>query len=66
VATMVSEYDPEAVESNEVVVTAKIPVTPDTGDNFSATLFIALMVLSSFGIAAIMVCKKREEEKTAQ
>lgn len=66
VATMVSEYDPEAVESNEVVVTAKIPVTPDTGDNFSATLFIALMVLSSFGIAAILVCKKREEEKTAQ
>ena len=41
--------------------------TPVTGDTFSGMLFIALMVLSSFGLAAVMVCKKREqEEETAQ
>lgn len=64
VAVAVYENNPEGdevIESNKVDIIAKIPVTPDTGDNFSATLFIALMVLSSFGIAAVMVCKKREE-----
>ena len=39
------------------------PNTPQTGDDFNAILFIGLMVISSFGIAAVMVCKKREEER---
>lgn len=37
--------------------------TPVTGDSFDAGLFINLMVLSSFGLAAVMICKKREDTK---
>ena len=37
--------------------------TPQTGDAFNAALFIGLMVISSFGLAAVMIAKKREEEK---
>lgn len=39
------------------------PATPQTGDNFNAVTFIWLMVLSSFGLAAVMICKKQEEKK---
>ncbi len=50
-------------KSNEVEVELKTPVTPETGDGFNAAIFIGLMILSSFGIAAIMVCKKQEKVK---
>ena len=69
VASMVYENDPngdEPIESDGVEIELKIPVTPQTGDGFSAILFISLMVLSSFGLAAVMVCKKREEESQTQ
>ena len=49
-----------------VEIELKIPATPQTGDDFSAVLFIGLMVLSSFGLAAVIVCKKREEEAQTQ
>lgn len=39
------------------------PETPQTGDSFQAFTFITLMVLSSFGLAAVMVCKNREQDK---
>ena len=76
VATVVDDGDP--IESNEVTVEEKKPekepekppvtppTTPQTGDTFQAGLFIGLMVISSFGIAAVMVCKKREQEETAE
>lgn len=41
------------------------PATPQTGDSFNAGLFVSLMVLSSFGIAALTVCRKKEEEEEA-
>ncbi|MBQ8796847.1 MAG: DUF11 domain-containing protein, partial [Oscillospiraceae bacterium] len=73
VATVVDDGDP--IASNEVIVEEKEPekepekppvtppTTPQTGDTFQAGLFISLMVISSFGIAAVMVCKKREQEE---
>lgn len=41
------------------------PATPQTGDSFNAITFISLMVMSSFGLAAVMICKKREDNKEA-
>lgn len=41
----------------------KPSVTPVTGDDFNATLFFGLMVISCFGLAAVIVTKKREEAK---
>lgn len=49
------------VESNEVEIELKVPVTPETGDNFHASIFVVLMILSCFGITAVMICKKRDE-----
>lgn len=43
--------------------TAPTPQTPQTGDNFQAVTFITLMILSSLGLAAIIICKKQEENK---
>jgi len=61
IATFAEDGDP--TESNEVTLVEKVPpTTPQTGDNFRADLFLGLMVISSFGIAAVMVCKKREQE----
>lgn len=37
--------------------------SPVTGDNFYSMLFISLMILSSFGLAAVIVSKKKEEAK---
>lgn len=42
---------------------APTPQTPQTGDDFRAVTFITLMVLSSLGLAAILACKKQEENK---
>ena len=39
------------------------PATPETGDNFHASVFITLMVVSCFGLAAVLFCKKRDEAK---
>ena len=69
VATMVYDNDPNGdkpTESGGVEIELKIPATPQTGDDFSAVLFIGLMVLSSFGLAAVILCKKREEEAQTQ
>lgn len=41
------------------------PVNAITGDGFNAGVFISLMILSSFGLAAVIICKKREEEQQA-
>lgn len=41
----------------------KPSVTPETGDDFSAAPLISLMVLSSFGLVAVMFCKKRAKAK---
>ncbi|MBR2309087.1 MAG: DUF11 domain-containing protein [Oscillospiraceae bacterium] len=61
IATFAEDGDP--TESNEVTLVEKVPpTTPQTGDNFRADLFLGLMVISSFGIAAVMVSKKREQE----
>lgn len=64
-------YEDEPTESNEVVVEQEPepkpdpgPTTPQTGDNFNMKLFIGLMILSSFGIAALLATGKKEEEKT--
>ena len=39
---------------------------PNTGDDFRMPTFIGMMILSSFGLAAVMICRKRsEEEETA-
>ena len=38
-------------------------VSPVTGDGFYSMLFISLMILSSFGLAAVIVSKKKEEAK---
>ena len=38
------------------------PSNPQTGDNFHFGMFITLMILSSFGIASLVVIKKREEK----
>ena len=35
---------------------------PQTGDSFQLGMFLSLMILSSFGIAALTVCKKKEEK----
>ncbi len=41
--------------------------TPVTGDHFSMMTFICLMVISSFGLAAVVISKKKEEtEQTAE
>ena len=55
--------DEPAQESNKVEIQRKVPVTPETGDNFHASVFVALMILSSFGLAAVVICKKREEAR---
>ncbi len=54
----------EVTESNDVETDQPAPETPDTGDHFHAAVFISLMVLSAFGIAAVAVAKKRDEENT--
>lgn len=76
VATFV--HNDEPTESNKVEVEQKPektpekppvtpPATPQTGDSFNPGLFVSLMILSSFGIAAMIVCKNKEEkEETAQ
>ena len=37
------------------------PAIPQTGDSFAPGLFITLMVVSSLGLAAVVIAKKREE-----
>ena len=54
-------YADKPADSNGVTLELKVPVTPNTGDSFQLQLFATLMVLSSFGIAAVMICKKREK-----
>ena len=71
IATFVYENNPEGedkiTESNEVQLERKVPMTPETGDSFNLVFFVSLMILSSFGLAAMLVFKKREEtEETAQ
>lgn len=69
VAAVVCENNPNGdkpTESGGVEIELKIPATPQTGDGFSAVLFIGLMVLSSFGLVAVIICKKREEEAQTQ
>lgn len=66
--TKVEEKEPEKEpEKPPVQPPVTPPATPQTGDSFNAGLFISLMVLSSFGLAALLVGKKREEaEESAQ
>ena len=71
IAAFVYENNPEGedkiTESNEVQLERKVPMTPETGDSFNLVFFVSLMILSSFGLAAMLVFKKREEtEETAQ
>ncbi len=57
-------YEDETTESNGVTVEQKLPTaTPQTGDDFNAVMFIGLMVISSLGLVAVMIAKKREEKK---
>jgi len=57
----------DVTESNKVELSQPAPETPDTGDHFQATVFISLMILSAFGIVAVMVKgKKQEEEENIQ
>ena len=76
IATYAYSNDPTGSEpksSNEVKVDLEIqpppatdtevPANPITGDSFNAFTFIGLMTLSSFGLVAVIVAKKREEEK---
>ena len=39
------------------------PASPETADSFSITTFFCLMILSSFGLAAVMIRKKQDEAK---
>lgn len=56
----------EPTDSNKVTLEQTPPAaTPQTGDGFNMSLFIGMMVLSSFGIAALLVSKKRLEAEEA-
>lgn len=65
VAATVYENDPdgdEPIGSNEVVVELKVPTNHETGDTSNPALFLSIMILSGFGLTAMMIFRRREEE----
>lgn len=65
VAAAIYENDPngdEPIGSNEVVIELKVPANHETGDAFDPTIFLSIMILSGFGLAAMMIFRRREEE----
>lgn len=70
IASLTYENNPEGadtvIESNQVMIEEKVTVTPDTGDKFNPAAFFTMMVLSSFGLAAVITCKQREEAQEAE
>ena len=70
IASMTYDNNPDGgdkvIETNKVVIEEKVTVTPDTGDRFSPMAFFTMMVLSSFGLVAVVTCKKREEAQEAE
>ena len=59
----VSHDDQQLVFINELYAEPPVgpPDNPKTGDSFAPELFVSLMVISSFGLAAVLVSKKRED-----
>jgi len=56
-------HNDEPTDSNEVTIILKVPTNPVTGDDFQIMTFVGMMILSSFGLAAVVIGKKRAEEE---
>ena len=66
IAAVTGANSDESVDSNEVTILVKVPTNPVTGDNFRMLTFIGMLILSSFGLAAVMVSKKRSEKEETE
>lgn len=66
VATVTCDNEAEPMDSNEVQIERKVPANHETGDAFSPVLFLGMMILSGFGLTAMLVVRKKEEETEAE